>query len=510
MYYNTNMPNNQSILAKSTEQLHADCDEMEILLVDLHQKLQILEKRVQKVQKLFPEGGAGTFRNHFQQVQTDIKALQDNLKAFEKKLHDTRLTQADPAGIIREKNTLWQGMRTNFKVIGSLVALLDWQSPVYAFSQQSLAGIQTGSIYESSNDYKRDQHADCMAYEQVFLKEYIDHVLPIYIHAYATNSGMAAYSVIIAYLSAEKHMTDGVVFIGKNVYFEVRDHLRKLMGAQCIEVDETNIGYIVDQVKKVQPVAMFFDTVGNTPDNTLLDADALQADLARIGYKGVLVLDNTCASVSYQPFRDRKPWHSYQLVVWESLNKFHQFGMDAVMGGIVLSHGGDGVKLFDYRGHMGAMLSDAAVSSLPSPNRRLLEKRLDRLSENTKYISGELQNHIMSHNTKIERVVSPLLDDHRSHAIQNEKEFTMAFCMLRARTKHQTKQTYRDIVKRVMHEAKKQKVDLYAGTSFGFNWTRVYPTAMRSKSTVPFLRISPGTQTQWELAKILACIQSAI
>jgi hypothetical protein len=47
------------------------------------------------------------------------------------------------------------------------------------------------------------------------------------------------------------------------------------------------------------------------------------------------------------------------------------------------------------------------------------------------------------------------------------------------------------------------KVDLNAGTSFGFDVTRIYLTARHANEDArPFIRISPGTETEEGIERV--------
>ena len=53
-----------------------------------------------------------------------------------------------------------------------------------------------------------------------------------------------------------------------------------------------------------------------------------------------------------------------------------------------------------------------------------------------------------------------------------------------------------------MENAKKKKVSINGGTSFGFNTTRIYLTARNTDYGMPFIRVSVGTENIIELEKV--------
>ncbi|MDP3793488.1 MAG: hypothetical protein Q8R07_01920, partial [Candidatus Uhrbacteria bacterium] len=62
---------------------------------------------------------------------------------------------------------------------------------------------------------------------------------------------------------------------------------------------------------------------------------------------------------------------------------------------------------------------------------------------------------------------------------------------------------YQKFLEKIMQRAKQEKVGLIAGTSFGLDVTRIYLTALHaSRDAEPFIRISLGTETLWELEQL--------
>ena len=64
---------------------------------------------------------------------------------------------------------------------------------------------------------------------------------------------------------------------------------------------------------------------------------------------------------------------------------------------------------------------------------------------------------------------------------------------------------------RVIEEAKKRDLDLVSGTSFGFNVTRIYLTAMHADEIIkPFVRVSVGTETCDEIERLAQAFEAAM
>lgn len=375
---------------------------------------------------------------------------------------------------------LYDALRSLQGIMGAFLVSTDWQSPSFSSSGISEAGSQTGKIYATMNDYKRDQHWQAYDYEQAFLKKYIDGVFKLPVNIYATNSGMAAFATILNYLRMEKK-TPGPVLIGQSIYFENKELLLKAYPGNLIEVDESNTKQILTAIRTKRPSAIFLDSLTNAPRIIKPDLHAIVPFVVKYAkVETYIVIDNTGLSVSFQPlkyFLGR--WTKARLIVFESLNKYHQFGLDRVTGGILWGYGGDTGKLFDYRDHLGTIITDAAAASLPFPNRSILTKRLIRHTRNASVIVVHLQSWITNHPS------APFA------AIQYAGG---SYFVITMKPRFAIASFYKRLMREMIKEAKKQHINLAGGTSFGLSTTRVYAPAIRDHNGTPFFRVAVGTE----------------
>ena len=407
--------------------------------------------------------------------------------------------------MVTECNQAYEFLRTHQTLIGALITSTDWQSPTFLHATASQAGRQTNSIYATINDYKRDQHWDAHRYEQAFLKANIDGLIKFPIQVCATTSGMAAFTTILNYLMLE-HKATRPVLIGKSIYFENKSLIKQAFGDLVVEVDESNTEQVIHAIDQYNPSIVFLDSLTNSPDIAVPDLTVITTHLvAHSKVETYLVLDNTCLSVMFQPyplvFAKRS---KLRLIVFESLNKYHQFGMDRVTGGIVWSYGGDTGKLFDYRVHLGTNIPDLVACSLPTPNRLILTKRLLRHHRNTSIITQSLQEWVTAHpNASVSEIVFPGLPNHPSYDWVKHRSFHGSYFMIRFKKKYRTISSYKRFVTAIIQTAKRSRVNLVSGTTFGTNTTRVYLTAIRSKPNTPFIRVSVGTENKQEVEAII-------
>lgn len=124
------------------------------------------------------------------------------------------------------------------------------------------------------------------------------------------------------------------------------------------------------------------------------------------------------------------------------------------------------------REHLGTNVADTSVLSLPRPDRARLERRLARLERNAAILAERLGG--------FHPGVGRLL--------QLDVAEPQAW------------------VARALEEARRRDVEVVAGTSFGFDHTRVYITAPGPDS---FLRIAAGTEDRLRIETVTEALSAA-
>lgn len=362
------------------------------------------------------------------------------------------------------------------------------------------------------NDYKRDQHADAKAYEEAFKKEYIDAPLKFPVNTYATVSGMAAFTTILNFLVMEKK-TEGTILAGSAMYFENKLLLEAMFSNRLLFVDESDTQAVLDAITAHQPSAIFLDSLCNSPDVQVPDLPSITKYLVRTVKKETyLIIDNTGLSFFYQPiaavFGKNRKLHC---LAFESLNKYHQFGMDRVTGGIISAVGKGTGNLYLYRDNLGTNIPDTSVLSLPRPNRALLASRMMRHARNTHILAHAIEKWIGAYpDSPLEGVQYPGLGLHSSHIYARSLPFHGSFFTLSFKRRYRTIPFYKKLKKKLLSVARKRHVDIAAGTSFGLPVTRIYLTASNTDAGTPFLRVAVGTEHRCGIAAVAEVFCEAI
>jgi cystathionine beta-lyase/cystathionine gamma-synthase len=388
------------------------------------------------------------------------------------------------AELAAEKASAADMLRVEQALMAALVGAADWQSPSFLHSILPAAGRQGGRIRAHWNDYKRDRHLDADAYERCYLEAMVDGQAGL--RALLTSCGMAAFTTVLSFLSLEGRL-DGPVVAGAGLYNETRLLLERSLPGRIRFVDERDTPALLRAIDELRPSAIFLDSLSNT---TWMAVPELAPLLARLRGTGTyLILDNTCLSVACQPFALADA--SVRLIVFESLLKYHQLGLDRANAGVIVARADDGERLAHYREHLGTNVGDVAVHTLPQPNRQALERRLARLQRNARFLAQHLHAHPRA----------------GIHIVYPGKGACLSVVL---RDDGSRLDRQRQLVEAAVAEAAKRGAALLAGSSFGFDTTRIYQTAARAEFGDPFVRIAAGTEHRLALETIAEALAAAI
>ncbi len=398
-----------------------------------------------------------------------------------------------------ERASLADRMRVEQALLAGLVGAPDWQSPSFLHALAPAAGRQTGRIRAHWNDYKRDRHVDAEAYERRYVEEMID--APAGVRALLTGCGMAAFATILGWLSGEGRLA-GPVLAGRGLYHESRLLLERMLPGRVRFVDESDTAELLRAIEVSRPAALFLDSLSNTAWMPVPDLRAV-IDALR-GTDTYLILDNTCLSVTCQPFA--LAGEPVRMVVFESLLKYAQLGLDRANAGVILARSRDAESLEDYREHLGTNIPDVCVHALPPPDRGVLERRLARLERNAIHLAEAIDERAPPGVA----VVYPGLGAHRRAGGAPWLRFRGGCLAVLFRTPERQIERQRRLVSEAVGEAGRRRVRLLAGSSFGFDTTRIYLTAARAERGTPFVRVAAGTEHRLELEALTDALVAAV
>ncbi|CAN5534397.1 hypothetical protein BH24ACT26_BH24ACT26_22860 [soil metagenome] len=392
-----------------------------------------------------------------------------------------------------------------------LITGSDWQSPSFGHSMHSAAGRHTGKVTEHVDDYKRDRHPDARLFERAFLREYVDTDAGRCAEALMTSCGMAAFSTILGTLCLEWRTT-GRVLIGRCLYHECKDLLRRALGARVREIDETDTCAMLRAITQLRPGAVFLDSLCNAREVHVPDLRRIIEHLERhVDEDLYLVIDNTGLSASCQPMAMLSGTNpALHLVVFESLTKFAQLGLDRVTAGMIIASPQDAAVLGRYREHFGTNVSDVSPYVIPEPSRAVLERRLQRVDRNALLLARRLRRAIGDRGAPWARVNHPALPEHPSYSVARRLPFRGGFLTLELERSWDHTGPQRAFVEAALEEAASRRVPLIAGASFGLDTTRVYSTSSGGDGADAFLRVAAGTEHRLGIEGVADVLEAAV
>ena len=427
------------------------------------------------------------------------QATAQSLRVLGERARRDASSSALVAELTAERALLADLLRTEQALLGGLVGAGDWQSPSFAHSLRPAAGRQAGRVRPHWNDYKRDRHLDADTYERLYRRELVDG--PPGLRALLTSCGMSAFTTIVSFLRCERKL-DGPVLAGSGLYHETRLLLERVLHDRLLLVDERDPHTLSRAIDGLAPSAIFLDSLSNT---TWMPVPDLQAVIERLrGTDIYLVVDNTGLSLGCQPFALAD--ESVRLLVFESLLKYAQLGLDRVNAGVIVARAADAELLADYREHLGTNISDLAVHALPRPDRRVLGRRLARLERNALVLAARLEERAPA---SVEIVYPGLRAHPCAHTAAGLPFRGGCLSIVLAENGGDLAREYA-FIEAAVAEASRRGVALHAGSSFGFDTTRVYLTAARAACGEPFLRVAAGTEHRLALDPLAEALQAAL
>ena len=384
--------------------------------------------------------------------------------------------QRNHSNDIEKWHGLFQQCHELYGELGGVLTADHWQSPAFDEVGVNEVGDEQGKIIANVNDYKRDQHPTGITYEKAYANEYVVRSFIATPTAYATTSGMAA--LLVASLIVRHRLPDQYrIAVGAHSYFENQELLHMMFPPSAlIPFDEQN----PEGLKTIRPNAIFLDTLANDPDMTAAHMPEIFSIARNLGHHVDVVVDATCTSAAN--VQVPKILGSISVMVFESLNKFHQFGLDRTTGGILWAVGILNDTIYRTRDHAGVNISEMAAAIMPTPNRKMHALYLGRLQKNAKRIEETLK-HVPT--IRVTYSGGPFVS----------VEFPA-----------RTWKLYQKAIHSMLIDAKKKHVPIVAGSTFGTPITRIYTWSPRSPFEKSFLRIAPGLESPEQMDDVCELI----
>lgn len=397
-------------------------------------------------------------------------------------------------GISQSLNTLRRSLRDACHRVSS-TSRCNWQSPPVDHSLNPSVREGSAALLQAGVDYHRAAHLAGQRYEAQLAGNLLgDHTDCRLI---ATSCGMSAISTALLFIATKIGNSTGAIIADAGCYHETRFLLEGLFQQRLQYLDLTS-PEAVRSLEEIKPDLVVFDSTRNSKEICRLPlTDIMAATQAAHSY---LLIDST-SMVSAAPIVSAAKTHAAfeRVLVAHSLAKLHQYGMDLVTGGALI-YAAPLDQTFPspvtYRTHLGMNISEDSATALPATSLPLLTHRAQTMSRNVQLLSSALAD---SRDTLCIRTAQSW----------DEPSLLVPYFNL-SLIKGDEISWYRSFITRAMDSARARGLQLIAGTSFGFDTTRIYLVESFIPSHRPFIRIAPGMETYQETSLLAEALIEAV
>lgn len=436
-------------------------------------------------------------------LNTELSSSKLKLSDFKNRI-DAVKNDSDLNKLISLRNRLYASLRISLSQFSSLITCLNWQAPSIKSSSNTRIGIEKYPVKADWNDYKRDRSGDTFFCESMIENNIIKTentgvkpVLNIF------NSGMAGFTAIIYYLINEK-IVKNKILASSQIYVESRLLLKAFFGNELVVFEENNTETIINKIIINKPSVVFFEPMSNTNNLRLFDVVKIVKEVSKKYSEEIYyIIDVTCLLGFENIFDDFKIPEKTRIILHGSMLKSPQLGLERTNAGFVQSFnlGENSKKILDYRTLSGTTMQDYTSNALPFTTKSLLQQRMKIIQTNTLYLAQAILDEDPELKV-INEVVYPKLKIHPDYEYARDLDFVGSFFNIKF-VEHLNNDNFFEIFTSLMIEiAKKDGCDVIHGASFGFNQTSIYYSVGWDEPENHYIRISPGTETPYEIEKI--------
>ncbi|QQO34255.1 pyridoxal-phosphate dependent enzyme [Bradyrhizobium diazoefficiens] len=310
----------------------------------------------------------------------------------------------------------------------------------------------------------------------------------------ATSSGMAAYTLVEAYLLRHVLEPGDSVVCQPGLYFETLEQLSSNR-AICVEVAKDDAaGSLIDAVRRCKARAVFVEPLTNTPDLRVLDLRDLLRRLDTVDDGPLLVVvDGTLLSGAFDPFDVAAGLRRIEVIYTESGSKYLQAGLDLTTLGLVAARPDRRAVFERLRRNTGTILYDSGAVLTPRLTRAMHLGRMRLMTANAMTICGCLEERFGDRRASEISTVFPGKYDHPDWLSGRGYAHLGGVMTLRFAADGLNNRWMLDAaIEHVLAAATDRGVPITKGVSFGFSVPRISAAWSMSERSQPFLRLSVG------------------
>lgn len=392
-------------------------------------------------------------------------------------------------------------IRTASQLIAAASTALEWCSPSYS---QALAPQFFDVSSQESKDvnYERYGYSDCSRIEEQLLR--ILQVPPDRYTVTVTSSGMAAYSLIEAFLLRHRLLQNAAVLLSPYIYFEAAEQLTSLKGLRVVNSTSYASHELAEQATLLDAAVIFADPLANHTAQRMVDVWDLLSRIDSTNSDTTLVVDGSMLPAAFASalcnFR-----RSDQILYYESCSKYLQYGQDMSMAGVVV-HAVELKPVMDrLRRNLGAILTRHGSRLFPNYEPLQFFDRVRRIETGATTLAT-----ILSENPTVygqTDVIHPSLARHPDFDLGKRIGRVGGCITFRLHKPGNNQRGLLEVlIDHILTCARREGVGLVKGVSFGFSIPRIAATSAMAENDPPFLRLAAGDYTPTEVERLARVI----
>lgn len=449
-----------------------------------------------------------------EELRPDTHALEtlERIEGILKELtlnEEVDLETADtPQAYNREITEHLQRYRAALHLALAATTILDWRSASYGQSTDTMF-FQIESQGNPGVNYNRYESNKLKGVEHQMAQVLdIDQTTTGLL---MTSSGMAAYSLIEAYLNRYVLKPDDKILIPQYIYFETDEQVESLGHTNIVRANTHDTEEVIALIEREKPKVVYLDPLTNTPELRMTDIEGIVDRIAELNIQDpiYLVVDGSMMSGEINPHKWAKRSKKVIVLYYDSCSKYLQLGLDLSMGGLTTFP----IELkptFDrLRRNTGSIMYDTSANIYPEYDRQEHQERMKRFARNAVQIATSIN----SEPTLSQHVAAnyPKLETHPDHGLSRKFQSCGGVITFKFNDDRlSSRDALNSFIEIALLAAREKGISLTKGVSFGFSLPRVSAAAAMAEDAPPFLRLSVGDRSFNETQLLIESLKEAL
>lgn len=308
-----------------------------------------------------------------------------------------------------------------------------------------------------------------------------------------TSSGMAAYSLVEAFLIRYVFTPTSTALVTPYIYFEAKEQLESLKMFKLITAENFSAETLLNHLDRDSTIdVVFADPLANLVEQPMTNIYQLIIGIGKLKNRRPvkLIIDGTMLSGAMLPGLFDVP-ENLEIIYYESCSKYLQIGLESCLAGVVIYPLKYQAYFERLRRNTGTILYPQQAFSYPRFSRELFLNRMIRICNNALFLSK-----LLFEEKKVVENVNiyyPLHETHKDHYIAQLFPYVGGCVTFEFKDIGKNNNNFLEaFITKVISNATIRGIPLVKGVSFGYSLPRISAASSIAESEYPFLRLYIG------------------